>query len=220
MTKTGRVKKLNKLNRDRSSRSIPMMPRNTLSPKVIRWRWPPSWPRGPAGISVRPGTARQLLRPFHWNDAFGEHLAINAVTSDAIDSASQQPEFKVCAVTLTKVALPADTSTPAADTAEMPAAAGAEEKWSPEMLTLLAESLGVTSVTAPQPDDAERIYLAGLVAGLQANPTGVPTIPRTRRCPGDPQLGRRIVVGMFAQSHRRYRRPARRVVGDRAVDSG
>ena len=44
----------------------------------------------PASVSdrVRPGNC---FVPFHWNDAFGEHLAINAVTSDAIDSASQQP---------------------------------------------------------------------------------------------------------------------------------
>ena len=76
------------------------------------------------------------------------------------------------------------------------------------MLTLLAESLGVTSVTALQPDDAERIYLAGLVAGLQANPTGVPTIPPDAPLRRDPQLGRRIVVGnVRTQSHRRYPPP-------------
>ena len=203
MTKTGRVKKLNKLN---PGPFVEIHPDDAAKyaiaegdPVEVAFR------RGravlPASVSdrVRPGNC---FVPFHWNDAFGEHLAINAVTSDAIDSASQQPEFKVCAVTLTKVALPADTSTPAADTAEMPAAAGAEEKWSPEMLTLLAESLGVTSVTAPQPDDAERIYLAGLVAGLQANPTGVPTIPPD--APLRPEIRNWVaglLSGMFARSH-------------------
>ena len=41
--------------------------------------------------------------PFHWNDLFGEHLAINAVTSNAVDPISFQPEVKACAVALTKV---------------------------------------------------------------------------------------------------------------------
>ena len=36
--------------------------------------------------------------PFHWNDEHGEYLTINAVTNDAVDPDSLQPEFKVCAV--------------------------------------------------------------------------------------------------------------------------
>src|SRR3546814_813577 len=40
---------------------------------------------------VRPGNC---FAPFHWNDASGEYLSINAVTHDAIDPASQPPEFK------------------------------------------------------------------------------------------------------------------------------
>jgi sulfite reductase (NADPH) flavoprotein alpha-component len=39
---------------------------------------------------VQPGN---LFAPFHWNDEFGEYLAINAVTSDATDPVSFQPEF-------------------------------------------------------------------------------------------------------------------------------
>ncbi len=38
--------------------------------------------------------------PFHWNDAQGPGLAINAVTNDAVDPDSLQPEFKVSAVAL------------------------------------------------------------------------------------------------------------------------
>jgi sulfite reductase (NADPH) flavoprotein alpha-component len=45
----------------------------------------------------------QCFAPFHWSDVYGEQLAINAVTSDAIDPVSQQPEMKYCAVALTKV---------------------------------------------------------------------------------------------------------------------
>lgn len=51
---------------------------------------------------VRPGNC---FAPFHWNDAFGEYLSINAVTNDAVDPVSQQPEYKACAVTLTKVSV-------------------------------------------------------------------------------------------------------------------
>ena len=47
---------------------------------------------------VQPGN---LFAPFHWNDIFGEILAVNAVTSDAVDPVSFLPVFKVAAVTLT-----------------------------------------------------------------------------------------------------------------------
>ena len=36
--------------------------------------------------------------PFHWNDEHGEYLTVNALTNDAVDADSLQPEFKVCAV--------------------------------------------------------------------------------------------------------------------------
>nr|WP_229683879.1 molybdopterin-dependent oxidoreductase [Nocardia camponoti] len=49
---------------------------------------------------VRPG---DCFAPFHWNDEHGEYLTINAVTSDAVDPASLQPEFKACAVALRRV---------------------------------------------------------------------------------------------------------------------
>jgi sulfite reductase (NADPH) flavoprotein alpha-component len=57
----------------------------------------------PAVVSdrVRPGTC---FVPFHWNDVFGTHLTINAVTSDAVDPISFQPELKFCAVSLTLAA--------------------------------------------------------------------------------------------------------------------
>ena len=46
---------------------------------------------------VLPGNC---FAPFHWNDLFGEYLSVNAVTNDAVDPISFQPEFKVCAVAL------------------------------------------------------------------------------------------------------------------------
>ncbi|MFJ2903777.1 molybdopterin-dependent oxidoreductase [Streptomyces sp. NPDC087212] len=53
--------------------------------------------------------------PFHWNDLFGEDLSVNAVTSDAVDPLSFQPELKVCAVSLAKVATPVVVRGPLAD---------------------------------------------------------------------------------------------------------
>ncbi len=50
---------------------------------------------------VRPG---ECFAPIHWNDLFGENLAVNAATSEAVDEISLQPEFKFSAVALSKVA--------------------------------------------------------------------------------------------------------------------
>lgn len=49
---------------------------------------------------VRPG---RCFAPMHWNDLFGENLAVNAATSGAVDEISLQPEFEYGAVTLTKI---------------------------------------------------------------------------------------------------------------------
>lgn len=56
----------------------------------------------PAKVSARvlPGNC---FAPFHWNDVYGEQLAINAVTCDAVDPLSLQPAFKHCAVALSRV---------------------------------------------------------------------------------------------------------------------
>ncbi|GAB04041.1 putative nitrate/sulfite reductase, partial [Gordonia amarae NBRC 15530] len=203
MTKTGRVAKLNKLNpgpfveiHPDDAAGLGVADGDSVEVASRRGR-----AVLPASVSdrVRPGNC---FVPFHWNDAFGEHLAINAVTSDAIDAASQQPEFKVCAVTLTKVAVPAAPEAPACAPSTLGEPSGTQEKWSPELLTLLAESLGVTDVAAPRPDDAERLYLAGLIAGLRANPTGVPTVPPD--APLRPEIRNWVaglLSGMFARSH-------------------
>ena len=58
----------------------------------------------PAQVSARvqPGNC---FAPFHWNDQFGENLAVNAATSEAVDEISLQPEFKFCAVALSRAPL-------------------------------------------------------------------------------------------------------------------
>ncbi|MFH9266891.1 molybdopterin-dependent oxidoreductase [Streptomyces sp. NPDC017546] len=66
----------------------------------------------PARITDRV-RAGECFAPFHWNDLFGEYLGVNAVTNDAVDPISFQPELKVCAVRLAKVAAPAPRHEPA-----------------------------------------------------------------------------------------------------------
>ncbi|MEU0545955.1 molybdopterin-dependent oxidoreductase, partial [Nocardia sp. NPDC005978] len=105
MTKTGRVGKLVKLN---GEPFVEVHPEDAAALDVragdhleITSR------RGRAVLPVRvsdrvlPGSC---FAPFHWNDEHGEYLTINAVTNDAVDPASLQPEFKACAVRLRKVA--------------------------------------------------------------------------------------------------------------------
>lgn len=107
LTKTGRVAKLNKLDpgpfvevhpedaaalgiSDGDSVEVASRRGRAVLPAVVTDR-------------VLPGSC---FAPFHWNDLFGEYLSVNAVTSDAVDPLSFQPELKVCAVSLTKVSTP------------------------------------------------------------------------------------------------------------------
>ncbi|MDL9945820.1 bifunctional nitrate reductase/sulfite reductase flavoprotein subunit alpha [Gordonia sp. ABSL11-1] len=178
MTKTGRVAKLNKLNpgpfveiHPADAERLGIGEGDSVEVASRRGR-----AVLPASVSdrVRPGNC---FVPFHWNDVFGEHLTINAVTSDAVDPLSQQPEFKVCAVTLTRVA--AATETPAA--AEKPTTTSPSTSSTPvgAEMDVLAGMLGVGDVAAPIPTDDEKLYLAGLVAGLRAHPPAdsAPTVP-------------------------------------------
>ena len=106
LTKTGKVATLNKLNpgpfvelhpedatnlgiKDKDAVEIRSQRGRAVLPAVVTDR-------------VRPGNC---FAPFHWNDVFGEHLAINAVTNDAVDPISLQPEFKFCAVALARIEL-------------------------------------------------------------------------------------------------------------------
>ncbi|MGE8658010.1 MAG: molybdopterin-dependent oxidoreductase [Achromobacter sp.] len=112
LTKTGKVPMLNKLN---PAPFVEIHPEDAAALGIavgdsveIRSR------RGravlPAVVTdrVRPGNG---FAPMHWNDVYGADLCINAVTSDAIDPLSQQPELKFCAVALCRVATPAGVAT-------------------------------------------------------------------------------------------------------------
>lgn len=117
MTKTGKVAKLNKLN---SAPSIEIHPDDAAALGISDGREVEIVSRRgravlPAVVTDRvlPGTT---WVPFHWNDEQGELFAVNAVTNDAVDPESLQPEFKVCAVRLTPVpvasSLPVLTAAP------------------------------------------------------------------------------------------------------------
>ncbi|WP_291961529.1 bifunctional nitrate reductase/sulfite reductase flavoprotein subunit alpha [Chelatococcus sp.] len=116
LTKTGKVATLNKLN---PGPFIELHPEDASILGIgnkdrveIRSR------RGrvvlPAVVTdrVRPGNC---FAPFHWNDVYGDDLAINAVTSDAVDPLSMQPEFKFSAVALARVSGPIEAAQADAD---------------------------------------------------------------------------------------------------------
>ena len=210
MTKTGKVAKLNKLN---PGPFVEIHPDDAArlqisddDPVEIASR------RGravlPAVVTdrVRPGNC---FAPFHWNDTFGEYLSINAVTNDAVDPVSHQPELKACAVTVTKVAVgkpDPGTDPEHTETAETPEPAASQV---PEirvsLVDALAEILGVANEPTPQFDLLGRSYLAGLIAGLRSEAgrrtAGVPTLPLS--APLDPSTRLWVdglLAGMFART--------------------
>ena len=194
LTKTGKVPVLNKLNpgpfieihpddaaalgiRDKAQVAVRSRRGRAVMPAVVTDR-------------VRPGNC---FAPFHWNDVFGEELAINAVTSDAIDPISQQPECKFCAVALTPLAVATpeevlddqeDAQGTDADADIVTALATTQTLTAPRRVVAalqidhLASVLGIGETPAPEINDQERQYLAGFISGLRAAPmNGVPLLP-------------------------------------------
>ncbi|NIY63664.1 Assimilatory nitrate reductase large subunit [Streptomyces malaysiensis] len=132
---------------------------------------------------VRPGCC---FAPFHWNDLFGEYLSVNAVTSDAVDPLSFQPEFKVCAVSLTKVATPVTVRDPALmstestaseSTASGPAVSGPAGGAAVPPRPAASAPFGLEPAPPPVLAEHERRYLTGFLAGVPAGAPGVPVLP-------------------------------------------
>ncbi|MBD7916780.1 molybdopterin-dependent oxidoreductase [Cellulomonas sp. Sa3CUA2] len=142
--------------------------------------------------------AGTCFAPFHWNDVFGEYLAVNAVTNDAVDPLSFQPELKACAVALTPVAV-VDVG-PALDQA--PAEPRPEAVIDgPATMRALAAALGVDDVAPPALGDDERRYLAGFLAGLGGGAAGTPVLPPTAPLRGDHALWvDGVLAGMFSRA--------------------
>ena len=164
MTKTGRVAKLNKLN---SAPSLEIHPDDAAALGIWEGRQVEVSSR--RGRAVLPAVLTDRVRPgntwvpFHWNDEQGKDLAVNAVTNDAVDPVSLQPEFKVCAVRLTPV--PVESA--------LPVSAGSPELTDDEKLYLTAflagleDGLpGVPVLPAGAPvGDRVRLWFDGLLAG-------------------------------------------------------
>ncbi|MBA0047243.1 bifunctional nitrate reductase/sulfite reductase flavoprotein subunit alpha [Mycobacteroides sp. LB1] len=161
MTKTGQVAKLNKLNSDPF---VEVHPDDAAELGIADGQ--PIELQSRRGRAVLPAVVTDRVRPgncfvpFHWNDEHGEYLAINALTSDAVDPDSLQPELKVCAVSMrpTKtVHVPIRTEAPA--------------------MHPVAEAIGLTPQPAPSLSGDERLYLTGFFATVASGAEGVPVLP-------------------------------------------
>ncbi|HXO54435.1 MAG TPA: flavodoxin domain-containing protein, partial [Mycobacterium sp.] len=117
---------------------------------------------------VRPGNC---FVPFHWNDEHGEYLTINALTNDAVDPDSLQPEFKVCAVSLRPVK---SVDMPAAD--YKPTLSPHEKVYLAAFFSGIAEGVSgvpVLPASAPVATDV-RLWIDGLLAGRYSRITEAP----------------------------------------------
>ncbi|WP_432933054.1 molybdopterin-dependent oxidoreductase [Microbispora sp. CA-135349] len=220
LTKTGKVAKLNKLN---PGPFVEISPQDAAEHEIgdgdlvaVSSR------RGravlPAVVTdrVMPGNC---FAPFHWNDLFGEYLSVNAVTSDAVDPISFQPELKVCAVSLAKVPAETTATRPAPVLAAHGASqapgsapgdqisAGAQVLAAPDRVATVAALSALFGLPEQAPPDLgarERRYLSGFLSGLTLSPlTGadVPVLPD--HAPIDPDHALWIngaLAGAFSRS--------------------
>lgn len=174
LTKTGKVAKLNRLN---PAPFVEVHPEDALRLGLAEGDAVEIASRRgrvvlPAVVTdrVRPGCC---FAPFHWNDLFGEDLCVNAVTSDAVDPLSFQPELKVCAVALTKTAA-------ATSVAEAPPSAVVTPRAvipSGVVPSGPAAAFGLAPAPPPVLSSEERQYLVGFLAGLESGAPGVPVLP-------------------------------------------
>jgi NADPH-dependent sulfite reductase flavoprotein alpha-component len=159
MTKTGKVDKLNKLD---NGPFVEIHPVDAVALDIVGGQ--PVELTSRRGRAVLPAVVTDRVRPgncfvpFHWNDEHGEYLTINALTNDAVDPDSLQPEFKVCAVSLRPV---------------KPVAG-------PDELDL--------GLRKPVLNDDEKIYLAAFFSGIAEDVSGVPVLPASAPVATDVRL--------------------------------
>ncbi|MCV7317917.1 bifunctional nitrate reductase/sulfite reductase flavoprotein subunit alpha [Mycolicibacterium confluentis] len=152
MTKTGRVEKLNRLN---PAPFVEVHPDDAAAHLIADGQ--PVELTTRRGRAVLPAVVTDRVRrgsiwaPFHWNDTHGADLTVNALTNDAVDPDSLQPEFKVCAVHVRPVA------------ADHP----------------LIAAFGLQHQQPPVLTEDEKIYLAALLGAVAAGSPGVPVLPET-----------------------------------------
>ncbi|MFI2091803.1 molybdopterin-dependent oxidoreductase [Streptomyces rishiriensis] len=205
LTKTARVAKLNKLDpgpfvevhpedaaalglADGDSVEVASRRGRAVLPAVVTDR-------------VLPGSC---FAPFHWNDLFGEYLSVNAVTSDAVDPLSFQPELKVCAVSLTKVSTPVSVQFPSAEApvATTPAAPVGAPTRAPATVPALATAataLGSAAVTDAVPGGLSDRLAGGALVPTAVQPSAAAVFGLE---PAPPpvltELERRYLVGFLA----------------------
>ncbi|MFE2722095.1 molybdopterin-dependent oxidoreductase [Kitasatospora sp. NPDC059327] len=221
LTKTGRIAKLNRLD---PGPFVELHPEDAAAMGAEDGdRVEVASRRGravlPAVVTDRvlPGTC---FAPFHWNDLFGEYLGINAVTNDAVDPISFQPELKACAVALRVVpaAAPEETAPvpvhagPAVPSRRRPeapvppGAAGSAVGGGPEAVPALAALFGIADLTPPTLAEAERRYLAGYLSGIAGGtvpvpPGVVPVLPAGAPfAPGTALWVNGVLAGMFSRA--------------------
>ncbi len=167
MTKTGKVNKLNKLNpgpflevSPADADALGLTPAHKVEVSSRRGR-------AVLPVSITDRVRRgNCFAPFHWNDEHGEYLTINAVTNDAVDDTSLQPEFKTCAVRLRAVA------------SELAPELPVQQADPGSVVGMIASALAIGSSVAPILTDSERMYLGGFLSGLQMRPVdGIPVLP-------------------------------------------
>lgn len=216
MTKTGKIQTLNKLNpgpfieihpedatqlgiKDKDQVEVRSRRGHAILPAVVTDR-------------VRPGNC---FAPFHWNDVFGDDLAINAVTNDAIDPISQQPEFKFCAVAMTRVAQqdiqqPIENNVADSDNEVQSDTSAGEATTITEddsmRIDALVKVLGIETMPAIELDGVEQRYLSGYITGLRSSELRklgeVPALPLSAPLAADRRLWvDGLLAGLFARSY-------------------
>ena len=212
LTKTGKIATLNKLNpgpfieiHPEDAAALGICDKNRVEVRSRRGR-----ALLPAVVTdrVRPGNC---FAPFHWNDEFGEELAINAVTSDSVDPISLQPEFKFSAVALTRIpeefSSTVTTSDEKGGLGSRPAAEllSDSEELDTMQIDAFARFLGLDPASSITLEAHERLYLQGYLLGLNSEEGrklgGVPTLPTTAPL----ELNKRLVLdgvlaGLFARA--------------------
>ncbi len=198
MTKTGKVAMLNKLNpgpfveiHPEDAAALGITEKDTVEIRSRRGR-----ALLPAIVTDRV-RAGNCFAPMHWNDVFGEDLCINAVTNDAVDPISHQPEFKFCAVVLSRVTPAASTTTTRdmhddifnsqrSESSASSVLATVDQGGSPQELDMpkinaLVTLLGIPELPVPQLTDTQRIYISGFLSGMRTlegrQMDGVPALP-------------------------------------------
>ncbi len=209
LTKTGKVATLNKLNlgpfvelHPDDARGLGITDKDQVEVRSRRGR-----AVLPAIVTdrVRPGNC---FAPFHWNDVFGVDLAINAVTSDAVDPISLQPEFKFSAVALTRVSGPVEAVASPSQVEDIPLSTSKPVPFylrpMPEPLQAFAHLTGITMTAMPTLDASDHQYLHGFLSGLRSEPVhpdAVPVLPPSNPLGRDKQqYVNGLLAGLYSRS--------------------